>query len=452
MTRSIPHLPPRLALALAIALASGLAFLAALSLAASASAATSGERSHAARKKSCEKAPRSAHRSKAGCASISAKHSKSQPSGKGSSSPVPPPAPAASEPPAATEMPSVSPQVIVAPEIPKPTSICDTLAAIAAEGFAPSCWRPYSPSSPWNREVPANPAVDPSSSLVVQRLASWGAPQNLLAGDAETSADYYHPIYFSQSTDPIYTLETTKPWGNSGIDGDQIHIPARAKPAGGGDAHLSVIGPEGWEYDLWAVESKPANGGTLRFAWGGKTRVDGDGLGSNATAAHFGLAAGVIRAQELKAGKVEHALFMGVKCTEARAKAVYPAAANTGEPCSERGSSNTNAPAMGSRFVLKMSDSEIAALSAPRWKKTILTAMAHYGMYVGDAIGSGSWGLQLESGSTYTSLGEEDQVAAFAKSEGLPEWNGMYVFDVGSGVNWQSRLQLLSPCVSEGTC
>ena len=31
-----------------------------------------------------------------------------------------------------------------------------------------------------------------------------------------------------------------------------------------------------------------------------------------------------------------------------------------------------------------MSDAQIAALAVPAWKKTILTALAHYGGYVGD--------------------------------------------------------------------
>ncbi|MFT3863148.1 MAG: hypothetical protein QM729_02665 [Solirubrobacterales bacterium] len=306
--------------------------------------------------------------------------------------------------------------------------------------------RPFASSSPWNREIPAGAPVAADSSEVVRRMMSWGEPQSLLAGQAGTAADYYHPIYFSTSSDPVYTLRTTAPWGDSGIDGARVRIPSAAQAAGGGDAHLAVITPEGWEYDLWDVESKPAEGGVLRFGWGGRTRVDGDGLGSDATAAHFALAAGVIRAQEMKAGKIDHALFMGVRCTAGRSKAVYPAAADTGEPCAEKGyGSNSYAPPMGSHFVLRMSDAEIAALAVPRWKKTILTAMAHYGMYVGDAIGSGSFGLQFESGLSYTSFGVEDPMVAFAREEGIPSWEGMYVFDLAAGVDWKSRLELLSP-------
>ncbi len=295
--------------------------------------------------------------------------------------------------------------------------------------------------------------TDPNSSAIVQRLASWGAPQNLIAGNSESGSDYFHPLYFASSTDPVYTLEPTKPWGKLSIAGERIPIPGEARPANGGDAHLSVVTPEGWEYDFWDVESKPSNGGVLRFGWGGKTRIDGDGLGSNATAAHFGLAAGIIRAPEMEAGVIDHALFMGIKCTDVASKAVYPAAANTGDPCSEQaGISNTNAPAMGAHFVLDMSDSEISALPVPRWKKTILTAMAHYGMFVGDAIGGGSWGLEAESGATYTSFGQEDKLAAFARRENVPAWKGSYVFELNGGFDWQHRLRVVAPCYTEGAC
>lgn len=284
-------------------------------------------------------------------------------------------------------------------------------------------------------------------------MTSWGRAQNLLAGHADTEADYYHPIYFSTSEDPLYELRAERPWGRAEIEGHRIRIPEAARPAAGGDAHLSVITEDGWEYDLWAVAVKPRGGGPLEFGWGGRTRIDGDGLGSNATAAHFGLAAGVIRAAELRAGNIRHALMMGVRCTDARERAIFPAAPNTGEPCSDHeGIADEDAPAMGARFVLDMSAAEIEALPVPPWKKTILTAMAEYGMIVGDAIGSGAWGLHLESGSSYTSFGVEDPLAEFARSQGVPFWEGMYVFDLHEGVDWSSRLRLLDPCVTARQC
>ena len=47
----------------------------------------------------------------------------------------------------------------------------------------------------------------------------------------------------------------------------------------------------------------------LRFSWGGRARIDGDGISEgHATAAHFGNLAGRTRAEELLADKIEHAL------------------------------------------------------------------------------------------------------------------------------------------------
>ena len=122
---------------------------------------------------------------------------------------------------------------------------------------------------------------------------------------------------------------------------------------------------------------------------------------SNATAAHFGLAAGVIRPSELAAGEIDHALFMVVKCTSGTS--VYPAGPGVGSACADK----TNAPAMGQHFFLEMTDAQIEALSVPSWQKTILRAMARYGLYVGDTGGSG-WGIQFESGSSFTSFGQAD--------------------------------------------
>ena len=101
-----------------------------------------------------------------------------------------------------------------------------------------------------------------------------------------------------------------------------------------------------------------------------------------------------------------------------------------------------------------MSDAEIAALSVPAWKKTIFPAMARYGMVMGDT-GSGSWAIQAESGSTYTSFGYEDRLVSFARSVGAPLSNGRYVFNLRDGVDWASRLRVIHPTLesvgSEGS-
>jgi hypothetical protein len=210
-----------------------------------------------------------------------------------------------------------------------------------------------------------------------------------------------------------------------------------------------VIDPDHyWEYDLYKVRSKPRNGGVLEMRFGGRTEIAGPratGLGSNATAAHFGLLAGQIRPDELAAGRIRHALFVRVDCDSGRA--VYPAE-GVGAPCDD----TTNAPDEGARFQLALSDAQIEALDAPPWKETILRAMARYGFFVGDTGGS-PWDVVLESGSTYTSFGRRDPwvvIARAARAERSSD--GRYYLDLGSGVDWQRDLRLIDPCVSSRTC
>ncbi len=80
---------------------------------------------------------------------------------------------------------------------------------------------------------------------------------------------------------------------------------------------MTVVTPEGWEYDFWQVSSKPAGGGTLSFSIGGRIPIDGDGLDGKATASLFGNLAGIIRAPEMAAGEIDHALFIVLKCSSA---------------------------------------------------------------------------------------------------------------------------------------
>jgi hypothetical protein len=241
----------------------------------------------------------------------------------------------------------------------------------------------------------------------------------------------------------------------------QVRIPAQARTSGGTDAHLAVIDQAaGWEYDMWETEARSSSGGTLWIGYGARTRIgtsDAMGIGTSelpngATAAHFGLAAGVIRPEELAAGEIDHALFMVVKCTNGTY--VWPARGpGVGRSCSSIGLSNADAPALGQHFYLAMSSAEIDALNVPAWKKTILRAMAQYGMFVGDT-GSDylGWSIFVQSGSSYTSFGQTDPWVTLAKQYGIPSSSGTYYFDLKDTVNWGSKLSVADPCVSRGAC
>ena len=331
-----------------------------------------------------------------------------------------------------------------------PPDLC-ALGLLRAGSWPGGCWRPYAASSPFNMPIPSTATELANSDAIVSRLAGWGRPDNLAVGTADTSSDWSHPTYYSQLTDPVFQLHCYRSsWGTCAIEGMRIRVPKPARPAGGGDAHMTVVDQAtGWEYDLYKVRSKPLDGGVLEFAWGGRTRIDGDGLGSAATAANFGNLAGIIRGPELYAGEINHAIFMVAKCDSAAF--VYPAN-KSGRSCASMGLSNNDAPPMGARFQLTLSDGQIDALAVPLWKKAILRAMARYGMYLGDTGGGPSWGIQAESGSTYTSFGAEDQLVTYARASGVASNGGTYVFNIRDDVDWARYLRVIAPCTTQRSC
>jgi hypothetical protein len=333
------------------------------------------------------------------------------------------------------------------------------LGSFSASNQPGACWRPYNDSSPFNRPLlPGTPLV-PNSSSLVNRLLAGGRVGYMVAGDPQRDGGV--PIYWSQPSDPLYKLHCVRQWGRCELEGLQIRVPAQAQPTGGyatpdtyeHDAHMTVIDQQsGWEYDLWNVNSK--TGSTINFGWGGKTRIDGDGLGSGAVAANYGSIAGPIRPDELTGGMINHALTMVVPCTDSY---VYPAT-GTGLRCSEAGLPASSSIPMGSHFQLNMGVSEVDALAVPTWKKTILIALATYGAYVSDTSGEPSqWGFERESAATYTSYGQPDPWVQYARSLGIqPEdynHNGYqeYWMDLSSGVPWE-RLQVVQSCAASGGC
>jgi hypothetical protein len=327
-----------------------------------------------------------------------------------------------------------------------------TWEGFGAGHWPPSSWRPYSDKSPFNTRFAPGAKALPGSSTMIGQVLRYGPPQDLTAGFSQTPDDWGHPTYYASSDDPVFTLRTTAGYGRNPIEGARIRVPDRAQAAGGGDAHMTIVQPDGWEYDLWRVQDKPAGGGTLSFGWGGRLRIDGSGLGNGGTASKFGNLAGVIRAPELAAGRIDHALFVVLRCTGdgtaygsgTRRRAndesayVYPATAG-GSPCP----AGTPAPPMGARLRLAMSGAQIKALGRPAWQTAILLALARYGGYVGDTGGDGV-GFMFESSTMYTSLGYPDPLDKVARGAGLRDHGGgRYAFEVGDGVDWARYLQVM---------
>jgi len=320
-------------------------------------------------------------------------------------------------------------------------------------------WRPYSASSPFNTPVVSPVVSSQSDQLVANSLGASGKPRTLIVSPAPQH-DYQHPIYYAKSSDPMMTIQA----GSYAITGMAIRVPATAVAAGGGDGHIAVVQPDGWSYELWQVSR---SGSKLVATAGYRQRYDGPGIITPAdyakdksiggsTAPYFGLHAGIIRASELAAGQINHALFItipgGSKDTSFGFGTQPPGASGRGGsgsfvwPALKGDAVGSGVrPPMGARFWLDMTDQQIAQSGAPGWEKAIALAVAHYGAYFGDTGGDGL-AFQAESSVMYTSYGLPDPYETIASQYGIrkdSEWG--YGFAFSGKIPWSSKLRVIAP-------
>ena len=345
------------------------------------------------------------------------------------------------------------------------TSVCaQAFGSFSASNFPSACWRPYSASSPFNRQLPANPTIASNSSAIVANLTANQYGFEGGSGQfAFTSDDGRDGVYYSRPSDPVVTIHCTYAWGPGtctgsdkvNIDGQQIHIPAGAMPQdNGSDMHMTVVDQaDQAEYDFehatWSADHQTLN------VWAGAEIPAGanlgTGLGGGGTAAGVSTLAGLITEPELASGTINHALTINVPCTTGT---VYPAQGANGLPCNQLPDNTTTGTAtpMGTLFQLNMTDTQIANTDAPTWEKTIMTAMAHYGMYVNDTDGINNIELEAESDISYTSLGGPSLMNNYIKANGGSYYAPLNRWILSGHVIPLDKLRVVDPCFAQATC
>jgi hypothetical protein len=327
----------------------------------------------------------------------------------------------------------------------------------SATNLPGACWRPFSDQSFMNTPLPANPRLVSNSDAMIARIMTFG-PLRPLTVDAAPGMDYFHPYFFSRSTDPVYTVNSSR-----GDDPVTIHIPRAAQPAGAEDSHLAVYDQDaGYEYAFFQFpKSRPANGGTITAGLVQKAKISGNGGGDDeiqgySTGASTGLMGGIIRFPEVATGRIEHAIFL--VSGKSNGKQVYPAR-NYGNPCGV-----PDCPPEGQWIMLDMSAAEIDALPVAAWQKTIFHALAKYGGWVGDQGGNEALSLQVEGPSTWTSYGLENPWEPWAAQQRTMPGSRIDTYEDGSGrthylldtfdapIDWKARLKAVDPCVIKHTC
>jgi hypothetical protein len=345
------------------------------------------------------------------------------------------------------------------------SSVCaQAFGSFSAANYPSGCWRPYGAGSPFNHQLPANPTVASDSGSIIANLT---ANKVNFEGEANqfafTSDDGRDGVYYSRPSDPVVSIHCTYYWGPGtctgadkvNIDGKQVHVPAGAMPQdNGSDLHMTVVDQASQlEYDFehatWSSDHKTLN------VWAGAEIPAGPnlgtGLGGGGTAAGFSTLAGLITAPELASGTINHALAINVPCSNG---SVFPAQGANGMPCTKlQGQNGAGTPApLGTLFQLNMTDAQIAGSGAPAWEKTIMTAMAHYGMYVNDTDGINNIELEAESDISYTSLGGPSRLDNFIKANGGSYYAPLKRWILSGRFIPVSKLRVISPCFAQQTC
>jgi hypothetical protein len=243
--------------------------------------------------------------------------------------------------------------------------------------------RPYFQQADWLwGPIPANPILDANS-------ATWSG--YFAAGQHSCSLHDYaaalaEPAAIDGAT-PRYTVAMTAGWGDPFGQTmpipDGIAIPPMITTYDdAGDAHLSVADPTtNLVFSLWQAEKI---GNDWQAAYGGLAALDGDGreTAGSSTATNLSRYAAVIRAAEIQAGSIEHALFVSSDITAGTFR--YPASKSDGD---NQAGVATPIP-QGSRIQLDPTIDIDAISGITDGEKIIAKALQTYGAFVGDKGGA----------------------------------------------------------------
>jgi len=259
-----------------------------------------------------------------------------------------------------------------------------------AESASP--FRFFSSSSFWNKELPANAPLDPSSAAIVtafdQEIAKEDAAKE---GQATINTTLWSvPLYTVPANQPTVKVTLVGSGVSSALQSawEVVPLPVNAKPAAGTDKHLVVWQPSTnklWEF--WHLEETEAG---WQAGWGGAMQnvssdsgaygaEDWSGAQSNwgASATSLSIAGGLITLEDLERGQINHALAMALPDTRAGA---YSSPAERDDGWDSEPSSLPE----GAHLRLEPG-LDLAALHLPKMTLMMAEAAQRYGIIVRDS-------------------------------------------------------------------
>jgi hypothetical protein len=252
-------------------------------------------------------------------------------------------------------------------------------ATSAGATACPSGARPYFQAADWLWEpIPTDAKLDPNSAQMASGLADG---QHVL-DTGEFGVTLINADQITAST-PRAAVSVSENWGPNPLAGLKVPVPAQVKIPSGSDAHVAIADPQSNEViNLWGARR---SGSGLDASWGAATPLNGDGREHNGSSTGAGIAryAAVVRASEIAAGTIPHALFFStnmVKPGEVR----YPATKTDGSNMDGVGSPIPE----GARVQLDPSIDVDAIPGISKGAAAIAKALQTYGAYVGDNGGA----------------------------------------------------------------
>ena len=115
-------------------------------------------------------------------------------------------------------------------------------------------FRPYGATSVWNRRISEHPTIAPFSAAVVEHQFPGGKNDRPFRSNEPGVYDYGHPIFYAAASDPLVKTRCNQYCGTFPA---RIRIPAKARPAGGSDAHFEIVQPDGTDISMWATYGTP---------------------------------------------------------------------------------------------------------------------------------------------------------------------------------------------------
>ncbi len=237
----------------------------------------------------------------------------------------------------------------------------------------------FSPSSVWNRRLPAATPLAPDSRALVSKLQR----QVRSAGPWIATSDFSVPIVRVGARQKRVRVKLDTSYAPLQRDFASVPVPRDARPAPGSDRHLVVWQPATdtmWEF--WLMQRKRRR---LARALGRETTPGVAQLGVNpsptgATASGLPLVGGLMTLDELRRGRIDHALSVAIPTTRAGV-AAWPATRTDGQD-----PSRTAIPE-GTRFRLDP-HVDVARLGLPPAAQAMALAAQRYGIIVRDKAGA----------------------------------------------------------------